>query len=231
MLGALVAASLVPAASAQDAPAPAATAAPQAPAAAPAAPASAAPAASGQPAAPPAVVPRPMSEQPQALRNAGRRAPRRRAEKPRGPVTGPVATFPGFKVLPDGTSRVFVEVSKKVDITEHKAQGRVTYRMKGVSAPIRTNRLPLLTGFFASPVGRVQLVEEGSDVDLVIELRAPSEAQHKVIASEGGIVLQVDFPKAAGAIGPAPAAVSTPATPDRAKRGTDTTTIQGGGGY
>jgi hypothetical protein len=142
-----------------------------------------------------------------------------------------VATYPGFKLLRDGTSRVFVEVSKKVDITEHKAQGRVTYRMKGVSAPIRTNRLALLTGFFSTPVGRIQLVEEGSDVDLVIELRAPSDAQHKVIDSEGGIVLQVDFPKPAGAVGQAPAAVSAPAAADRAKRGTDTTTIQGGGGY
>src|SRR5206468_12121349 len=81
-----------------------------------------------------------------------------------------VATFPGFKMLPDGSSRVFVEVSRKIDVTEHKAEGRITYRLKGAAVPIRTNRLPIDTSFFPTPVGRIQLVEEGDDADLVIEL-------------------------------------------------------------
>jgi len=171
-----------------------------------------------------------MSEQPQSLRPATRRAVRKQQRPRTAPViNGPVATYPGFKMLADGTSRVFVEVSRKVDITEHKAQGRVVYRLKGVSVPIRTNRLALLTGFFASPIGRIQLVAEGDDMDLVIDLRAPSTPQHKIIESEGGIVLQVDFPKLAGQ--PAPAQTAAPPPPGPAKRGTDTTRIQGGSAY
>jgi hypothetical protein len=151
------------------------------------------------------------------------------AEAPRRPITGPVATYPGFRMLDGGGSRVFVNVSKKVVISEHKAQGRVTYRLQGVAAPVRTNRLPLLTSFFPTPVGRVQLVEQGNDVDLVIELRAPSEAKHRVVERGGTILLQVDFPRAENLAVQPP----TSAGPDRprATRTTQTTSLGGSTGY
>ena len=158
------------------------------------------------------------------------RAQKKKDKEPASrPVTGPVATYPGFRMLPDGGSRVFVSVSKKVPITEHKAQGRVVYRMRGVQAPIRTNRLPLLTSFFPTPVGRIQLVEQGTDLDLVIELRAPSEAKHQLLGADGGLLLQVDFPKAEN-LGVAPPVSAAPEKP-RAKRTTDTTSLGGGTGY
>src|SRR5262245_31552439 len=105
-----------------------------------------------------------------------------------------VATFPGFKMLPTGGSRVFVEVSRKVDVSEHRAEGRITYRLKGATVPIRTNRLPIDTTFFASPVVRIQLVEQGNDADLVIETRQPTQAQHRIVDQGTSIVLEVDFP-------------------------------------
>ncbi len=110
-------------------------------------------------------------------------------------VKGPVASFPGFRMLPGGESRVYVEISEKVEITEHKAEGRITYRLKGVSVPTRTNRLALETMFFQTPVSRVQLVEQDeADLDLVIELSQPSAPTFKLADSEGGVILQVDFP-------------------------------------
>src|SRR5262245_4373393 len=106
-------------AGAQDRPAPAVAAPP-------------APAPSAAPAAPP-VIARPMSEQPQAQApKAGGTRGRKRSKPAAVQPQGPVATYPGFKMLEDGGSRVFVEISRKVEITEHKAEGRVTYRMKGV---------------------------------------------------------------------------------------------------
>jgi len=151
------------------------------------------------------------------------------AEQPPRPITGPVATYPGFRMLDGGASRVFVSVSKKVPISEHKAQGRVTYRLQGVAAPVRTNRLPLLTNFFPTPVGRVQLVEQGNDVDLVIELRAPSDAKHRIVERDGTILLQVDFPRAENLAVQSP----TSAGPERprATRTTKTTSLPGGDGY
>lgn len=145
-----------------------------------------------------------------------------------------IATFPGFRMLEGNASRVFLEVSRKVVITEHKAEGRIAYRMQGVGVPTRTNRLALITTFFRSPVGRVQLVEGDDHLDLVIELRTPSQATHRLVESEGGVVLEVDFPAMAGdttaAVKPSSQGeIGVPkiADPAAARRATDTTTIKG----
>lgn len=124
--------------------------------------------------------------------------PARRAvhkAKKRKFVKGPVANFPAFRIQPDGSSRVHVEVSERVIVAERKAEGRLAYRIKGASVPVRTNLLPLETGFFKTPVARVMLVEAGDeDVELIVELRQPSAATYKVVETDAGMILQVDFP-------------------------------------
>ncbi|WP_437737001.1 hypothetical protein [Sorangium sp. So ce1335] len=169
-------------------------AAPAAPKAAPA-PAKTAPAPADASAAakPAAGAPRPSAAgAPPAARQRPGRA---RKPKPKADLEGrPVATFPGFRMLPTGGSRVFVQIhGGKVDVAESKAAGRLVYRMKGAAA-IQTNRFPLVTTFFATPVTQVQLVDQGNDLDMVIDLRAPTEATHRVIETAEGMVLQVDFP-------------------------------------
>lgn len=171
----------------------------------------------------------PASPQGQAAAPAAPRAPRAaaRARRKKGRNKNPnaaIATFPGFRMRQGGGgSEVYVELSRKVEITEHKAQGRLTYRMKAVEAPTRTNRLPLLTGFFRTPVSRVQLVEvDAEDMDLVIELRAPTEATHKVVETEGGQVLVVTFPELASI--PA-GAIEAAAAPPAKTRSTTTTRV------
>ncbi|AUX31551.1 MULTISPECIES: hypothetical protein [Sorangium] len=166
-----------------------APAAPAAPKAAPA-PANAAPqkAAAGSP----------RGQSAGAAQPARQRAARARKPKPKdaqADLTGrPVATFPGFRMLPTGGSRVFVQIhGGKVDVAESKAAGRLVYRMKGAGA-IQTNRFPLVTSFFATPVTQVQLVDQGNDLDMVIELRAQADATYRVIETDQGMVLQVDFP-------------------------------------
>lgn len=139
----------------------------------------------------------------------------RRAGKPKGrsqapEAQRPFATFPGFRMLPSGGSRVFVQVHGKVDVAESKAEGRVVYRLKGATA-IATNRFPLITAFFATPVTRVQLVDQGDDLDMVIELRSRADPTYRVIETEQGIVVQVDFPAVVPAqAGPAPSEGSRP---------------------
>lgn len=128
----------------------------------------------------------------------------RRAKK-RQVVKGPVANFPSFRVLPDGSSRIHVQISEKTIVAERKAEGRLAYRIKGASVPVRTNLLPLVTSFFRTPVSRVTLVEAGDeDVELVVELRQPSTATYKVVDTDAGMILQVDFPA------PAPQAPAPP---------------------
>ncbi len=118
-----------------------------------------------------------------------------RKAKKRKFVKGPVANFPSFRIQPDGSSRVHVEISEKVIVAERKAEGRLAYRLKGASVPVRTNLLPLETSFFKTPVARVMLVEAGDeDVELIVELRQPSVATYKIVDTDAGMILQVDFP-------------------------------------
>ncbi|WP_199694560.1 AMIN domain-containing protein, partial [Sorangium cellulosum] len=142
---------------------------------------------------------------PQATRQ---RAARARKPKQKAAVLDgrPVATFPGFRMLPTGGSRVFVQIhGGKVDVAESKAAGRLVYRMKGAGA-IQTNRFPLVTAFFATPVSQVQLVDQGNDLDMVIDLRAQTDATYRVIETDQGVVLQVDFPPSVPDQGAAPQA-------------------------
>lgn len=133
-----------------------------------------------------------------------RRAPRK-AKKPRV-VKGPVANFPSFRVLPDGSSRIHVAISEKVIVAERKAEGRIAYRLKGTSVPVRTNLLPLETSFFKTPVARVALVEAGDeDVELIVELRQPSSVTYKTVDTDAGMLLQVDVPAPAPQSPPPPA--------------------------
>ncbi len=125
---------------------------------------------------------------------AVKRPKARKAKKKRAVVKGPVANFPSFRVLPDGSSRINLEVSEKVIVAERKAEGRLAYRLKNTQVPVQTNLLPLETSFFRTPVGRLMLVEVDDDIELVVELRQPSEATHRIVETDQGMILQVDFP-------------------------------------
>ncbi|MGK4005715.1 hypothetical protein WMF31_24015 [Sorangium sp. So ce1036] len=177
------------------------------PAPAPANAAPRAPAATGAPRAGDAGQLQAPSQRPAPARKPARKP----KQKDAPPDTGrPLATFPGFRVLPTGGSRVFVQIhGGKVDVSESKAEGRLVYRMKGTGA-IQTNRFPLVTAFFPTPVTRVQLVAQGDDLDMVIDLRAPSAATYQVIETEQGSVLQVDFPPAVPEQRAAPQAAGQP---------------------
>lgn len=206
---------------------------PPAGAPAPAAPAAAAPAAPASPEAPAPAPRKPGYQSPvppakQAIARSGR-------GRKAGPTwNGPVASYPGFRMLEGGGTRVFLGVDRKVDVTEHKAPGRIIYRMAGTMAPANTNRLPILSSYFPSVVHRVQLVQQGNDLDLVVDVREGVGAERRVLDGEKGIVVQIDFPKSSSYDAWKAAKESAvPATADptgpRARRTTDTTRIEGQG--
>ncbi|WP_437593104.1 AMIN domain-containing protein [Sorangium sp. So ce1000] len=167
-----------------------------APAAQPAPKAAAAPAKAAAPQKPAVSQPRGGSAgAPPAARQRHARARKSKKKEAQPSLAGrPVATFPGFRMLPTGGSRVFVQIQGgKVDVAESKAAGRLVYRLKGAGA-IQTNRFPIVTSFFATPVTQVQLVDQGNDLDMVIDLRTQTDATYRVIETDQGMVLQVDFP-------------------------------------
>lgn len=112
---------------------------------------------------------------------------------------GPEASFPGFQMLPAGGSRVFVDVSRKVEVTEHVSPGLVTYALKGVHLDSGNDQNPLETYYYNTPVVRARLkrvkVKKDNEVDLVIQTRGDAQPTFRVVEQKGGSMrLEVDFP-------------------------------------
>jgi len=118
----------------------------------------------------------------------------RRVEDHKGKASTRTATYPGFRMFADGSSRVFLEVYGHVDVQESTEDGVMKFRFRGVNVPERVNRLPLPTNHFETPVSRVHVEREGEDAILVIALHYAVEGKPRLKRSEGGTVLSVDFP-------------------------------------
>src|SRR5262249_6926045 len=97
--------------------------------------------------------------------------------------TGPVVTMPGFEQTSDGGSRFFVQLSESVPVEERRAQGSITYVLKGASPRVWNNTNALVTVHFNTPVSRARLVPKGRDLLFIVELRAAATPTWKM--SEG----------------------------------------------
>ncbi len=108
----------------------------------------------------------------------------------------PVATLPGFEQLPDGGSRLFVDLTTQVPVEERRTASSVTYVLKGAQVTHYNNTNALVTVHFNTPVFRARLVPSGADLLFVIELRDPKAAPaYKMSAKGQGGILTVDFGK------------------------------------
>jgi len=137
-----------------------------------------------------------------------------------------VATFTGFEMLADGGSRLFVQLSRQVDVGQeqgkldpapgprkgkraHAAAGgaegktgpvvsRLKFVLKGAEVLNPMNEGALVTAHFNTPVVRARLVPAGHDLNLMVELRADVVPQMKIVAAkDNGAMLQIDFPQGA----------------------------------
>ncbi len=102
----------------------------------------------------------------------------------------------GFEPLADGSTRLFVELSKSVTYETKAAQGSVTYVLKGAHVLRRNNTNPLVTVDFNTPVTTARLVPHGRDLWFVLELRASVQPEVSVDpGKDGGAVMKVVLPK------------------------------------
>ncbi|HLK38496.1 MAG TPA: hypothetical protein VKU41_17155 [Polyangiaceae bacterium] len=114
------------------------------------------------------------------------------------------ALMPGFETLADGSSRLFVELSKPVAYETRTARGAITYVLKGARIEKRNNENPLVTVHFNTPVTSARLVPHGHDLYFVVDLRANVQPTVTVDAGkDGGSMMRIEFPK--GDYLPAPA--------------------------
>lgn len=117
-------------------------------------------------------------------------------------VDASIATFPGFRVLPDGKTQLYVELSRPCSVNERRQGGTLVYVLRGARVVAKNNKNALITTHFPTPMDRARLRSAGEDLEVVIDLRADVSASYEVVPSEGGTArLQVTFP--AGSFPPA----------------------------
>ncbi|HEX2882685.1 MAG TPA: hypothetical protein VHO25_24365, partial [Polyangiaceae bacterium] len=118
-------------------------------------------------------------------------APAKKAEK----VPRPQVTFTGFHEFQDGSARIWVRLTKAVNVEEHAAKGKVTFVLKGAKVPGRNNKNPLITSHFTSSVMSARLHATKHDAELVITLKQDVAPKHRVVSRpDGTISVQIDFP-------------------------------------
>lgn len=118
------------------------------------------------------------------------------AHTPKAADNTPDVVLPGFETLADGTSRLFVQLSKPVAYDTKAAAGTITYVLKGVHVDRRNNYNPLVTVHFNTPVTSARLVPHGKDLWFVVDLRAsvqPTVAMDA--AKDGAAMLRIEFAK------------------------------------
>jgi hypothetical protein len=109
-------------------------------------------------------------------------------------ASGPIATLPGFEMLPEGGSRLFVQLTANVQVAEKPVAGGITYILQGAHILKRNNENALVTVHFNTPVSRARLLPAGGDLHFVVELRQNVKPTWKLIpAKDGGAVLEIDF--------------------------------------
>lgn len=122
---------------------------------------------------------------------------RRYAKRIKIDPNAPIAMYPGFRMLADGTSQVWVYVSRKVTVTAASTTGQPTFVLTGAQVAVRNNTNALVTEYFDTPLARARLKRDPAGAQLVLELREPVSVQHRIVDGPGGTsILYVDLPKA-----------------------------------
>jgi len=113
------------------------------------------------------------------------------------PVTaaepGTSATLVGFRKTGEDTALVYVQLSAPAQVKSSEKGKTLTFTLKGVSVPKKTNTYPLVATHFGSIVDTARLVPGKKDTDLVIVLRHEAKASAQVVRVGDGAVLEVNL--------------------------------------
>jgi len=107
----------------------------------------------------------------------------------------PSVTFTGFHQFADGSSRIWVRLTKAVSVEERPGKEKVVFVLKGAKVPGRNNKNALITSYFTSSVMSARLVPSKHDAELVVTLKQPVNPKHRVVMRPDGTTsVQIDFP-------------------------------------
>jgi hypothetical protein len=107
-----------------------------------------------------------------------------------------LVTWPGFQMLADGGSRVFIQTSVEVKAELKREGNSWTVLLPGVSLPPGNARLPLDTSFFNTPVKSVRAkLHKPAGVLVQLDMRSQvAPTLHTERASTGYFFVSLDFP-------------------------------------
>jgi hypothetical protein len=119
--------------------------------------------------------------------------------KPPGPDVsgkGRFVTFPGFELLPNGRSRVFVQTSAHIEPVITQVSGRFEIVLRDTKVHLRNNRRPLETEHFDTPLRRASVEQRKRDAVLVLEMkqRVDSVQVHVQPGEDGYFFVFVELP-------------------------------------
>lgn len=138
----------------------------------------------------------------------------RRGKRPRGgEAQAPAVTFTGFHVFDDGSSRIFVKLSREVPVEARYSGKKLEYVFRGARIPLRNNKNPLITEHFGAAVVSARFVQDSkgkgrektTDARFEIVLREEAKPPHKIERMpDGTAIFTVDLPKPSTPPPPAP---------------------------
>ena len=106
------------------------------------------------------------------------------------------AKGPEFALLLDGTSRITVQLSRKVEFNARATRRRYVVELPNVQVAVGNDMNPLITTHFATPLQDARLIAEKKGARLVIDLRETVTPQVAMKDVTGGTsVLEVVLPK------------------------------------
>lgn len=116
---------------------------------------------------------------------------------------GAMLSWPGFQMMPDGSSRVFLQMSEEVPHTVAREGQTLVVTFKGAKVLHRNHHRPLLTRFFNTPVTRVKVKAVRRAVRVELALRADVTPQVRAATGADGLhYVYIEFP-AGDYLGPA----------------------------
>jgi hypothetical protein len=128
-------------------------------------------------------------------------------------ATPPQVTWPGFEMLAQGRSRVFIQLTSRVETEVQSGPNQFVMVLKSARIAGRNNRRPLETRFFNTPVTRASLKKRARDTVLILELRSSSlPLVTTQQASSGYFFVFLDFPAGQFVVQPTPETAAVPST-------------------
>lgn len=114
---------------------------------------------------------------------------------PAAPGAGALVTWPGFQMMPDGSSRVFIQTSAEVTPELKRDAAGVQVFLPRVALPPGNQRLALDTHFFNTPVDTVRAVARGQGVVVLLAMRAKIQPTVRTErAASGYFFTYIEFP-------------------------------------